>query len=202
MIAIIDYGLGNLASVQKALDFLSLPNVITDDHEQIRKASAIILPGVGAFGQGMKNLAAKGLVDLLTEEVVVNKKKFLGICLGMQLIAKTGTEPVETPGLGWIDATVVKIDEPELRVPHLGWNEIVYDEARSSAWAAGIPDKNFYFIHSYHFVPDHPEDAVATVNYGRSIVAGVQKDNILAFQFHPEKSQAAGLQLLKNYFSA
>jgi len=201
VIAIIDYGLGNLASVQKALNFLSLSNVITDDHSVIRSSKAILLPGVGSFEQGMKNLAEKGLDKLLNTEVVEKKKKFLGICLGMQLVANWGTEPRRTNGLGWIDGQVEKITAPNLRVPHLGWNEVSFNEELSRDLTLEPTGNNYYFIHSYHFIPADPAHIVATAPYGHSIVAGVKKDNILAFQFHPEKSQAAGLSLLKNYFT-
>jgi glutamine amidotransferase len=198
MIAIVDYGMGNLASVQKALNFLNLPNAITNDPGIIRSATSIILPGVGSFPQAMKNLSDAGLIEVLTEEVVIKKKKFLGICLGMQLVATTGTEHSVTKGLGWIEGEIVRIDEQGKRIPHLGWNEIKHN---NDSFFKDIPDNNFYFIHSYHFVAKNKTEIVATVNYGQDIVAGVKKDNILAFQFHPEKSQAAGLTLLKNYFS-
>jgi imidazole glycerol-phosphate synthase subunit HisH len=198
MIAIIDYGMGNLASVEKALNFLNLPNTITKDHSIIRSARAIILPGVGSFPQAMKNLSDAGLVELLTEEVIGKKKKFLGICLGMQLVATKGTEHEDCLGLGWIDGKIIKIEADGRRIPHLGWNEIIY---KKDSYFKDLPDTNFYFIHSYHFVPEYEENIVAKVCYGQDLVAGVQKDNILAVQFHPEKSQAAGLTLLKNYFT-
>jgi glutamine amidotransferase len=198
MIAIIDYGMGNLASVQKALNFLNLSNIITRDHSIIRSARAIILPGVGSFPQAMKNLSDAGLVELLTEEVIGKKKKFLGICLGMQLVATKGTEHEDCPGLGWIAGKIIKIEGNGRRVPHLGWNDIKY---KDNLFFKGLPDNNFYFIHSYHFVPEYEENIVAKVCYGQELVAGVQKDNMLAVQFHPEKSQAAGLTLLKNYFT-
>jgi glutamine amidotransferase len=197
MIAIIDYGMGNLASVQKSLNFLGLSNIITNDHSIIRSSAAIILPGVGSFAAAMKNLEGKGLTKLLTEEVVEKGKKFLGICLGMQLIASTGTEPSRCKGLGWIGGEVVKLNINNLSVPHLGWNDVAF---RDDFFTNDLYDNNFYFIHSYEFKVDNESDIIATVNYGNEIVAGVRKENILALQFHPEKSQAAGLSILKNYF--
>lgn len=199
MVAIIDYGLGNLASVQKALNFIGINNVISDDPGVIRSASGIILPGVGSFEQGMKNLAEKGLIDVLSEEVLVKKKKFLGICLGMQLIVTDGNEPGPVKGLGWIEGEVKKLTV-DLRIPHLGWNETAFRQDLAEELDTAAADNNFYYIHSYHFVPADPDVIVATTFYGSEIVAGVRKDNILAFQFHPEKSHMAGLSLLKNYF--
>lgn len=198
MVAIINYGLGNLASVRKALNFLKIENKITDNHNEIKSADFILLPGVGSFAHGMNNLKVKGLVDVLNEEVIVKRKKFMGICLGMQLIAETGTEPEITPGLGWIKGTVKKIDAEGLRIPHMGWNNI---EVINQNYFNHLDKKDFYFIHSYHFEPEDKKVIAATVEYGSNLVAAVQHENIFATQFHPEKSQQAGLDLLKNYFS-
>lgn len=198
MVAIIDYGMGNVASVQKALNFLHIKNVITDDHQIISNADFILLPGVGSFAQGMKNLKERGLVELLTNEVVVKQKKFLGICLGMQLIMEKGIEPHECKGLGWVKGQVVKFELENLNVPHMGWNDISI--VNPTFYEEGQP-KDYYFIHSYHVVPDNKEDIAATVSYGFDVVASIQKGNIFATQFHPEKSQTAGLSLLKTFFS-
>jgi len=198
MVAIINYGMGNLASVQKALNFLNIPNTITADPAVIKDAEYVILPGVGSFIQAMKNLSDRGLVDVLNEEVIVKKKKFLGICLGMQLIFENGTEPVNSKGLGWIPGTIKKLELENLRIPHMGWNNItvVKDD-----FYKGIPTDDFYFIHSYHAVPDDTGVIAATVDYGFPVVASVQSGNIFATQFHPEKSQEAGLSILKSFFS-
>jgi glutamine amidotransferase len=196
MIAIIDYGLGNVASVQKALKFLGFNCQITDNHKVIKSSNVILLPGVGSFAQGMENLHQRNLVDLLTEEVVVNQKAFLGICLGMQLILEMGTEPQPCQGLGWIKGKVVKFEDKNLTIPHMGWNNI---QIHNSTYLNNLPLHDFYFIHSYHVVPEEPEVIAATVNYGSNVVACVQKENIFATQFHPEKSQSAGLTLLKNF---
>lgn len=198
MVVIIDYGMGNVASVQKALDFLHIENCITSDATQIENASHIVLPGVGSFLQGMKNLKEAGLDILLTDQVINKKKKFLGICLGMQLIADFGFEPYENRGLGWVKGKVVKIEDNTKRIPHMGWNNVTI---LNDQYYKDIPNQDFYFIHSYHFVPDSVTSIAATVNYGKDYVASVQQDNIFATQFHPEKSQIAGLTLLKSFFN-
>jgi glutamine amidotransferase len=197
MVAIIDYGMGNVASVQKALNFLKIECVITNDHRSIKNAECIILPGVGSFMRGMMNLKERGLDTLLTEEVIVKKKKFLGICLGMQLLIENGTEPLDSKGLGWIKGTVKKFDVPGLRVPHMGWNDITIVK---DTFYKGIGDLDFYFIHSYHMVPQNKSVIAATVNYGGEVVASIQQENIFATQFHPEKSQVAGLTVLRSFF--
>ena len=195
MIAIIDYGMGNLASVLKAVTSLKREVVITSDKKKIQEASLIILPGVGSFEQGMKNLKDRGLIELLNEEVVHKKKPFLGICLGMQLIMEQGTEPILCEGLGWIKGKVEVIQNSHLPVPHLGWNK---------AYQFGEKNKednllnNFYFIHSFHVLPDE-EVKCTYVDYEFTMVASMQKENIFATQFHPEKSQDAGLALLETY---
>ncbi len=199
MISIIDYGMGNVASVQKALNFLKLESIVTADFNLIEKSECIILPGVGSFLQGMKNLKSKGLDILLDDLVMKKKKKFLGICLGMQLLAETGTEPYDNPGLGWIKGRVNKIEDISLRIPHMGWNNI---NVKIDRYFSNIPTNDFYFIHSYHLVPDDKGIIAATTDYGIEIVASVQQENIFATQFHPEKSQNAGLSLLKNFFNA
>ncbi len=196
-VAIINYGMGNVASVEKAIRFLGYTPIITRDHQEIREADCILLPGVGAFAQGMENLKTYDLIDILNEEVIVREKPFLGICLGMQLIATRGFEPVETKGLGWIDGDVIQIVEPEKSIPHLGWNEI---KAQNESLIKEFDNKDFYFIHSFHFNVTNNLDITATVNYGNNYVAVIQKKNIFATQFHPEKSQTFGLALLKRFF--
>lgn len=188
--------MGNVASVQKALNFLNVSNKVTKDFEEIDNSRFIILPGVGSFNQGISNLQSEGLFDFLTVQVLEKKKPFLGVCLGMQLIASRGTEPVETRGLGWIKGDVVKIEAPGKRIPHLGWNTV----STKSKYFQGLDNPDFYFIHSYHFVVTEPACVSGTVNYGPDLVATVEKDNIFATQFHPEKSQDAGLKVLKNFF--
>lgn len=198
MIAIVDYGMGNVASVQKALNCLHLNSLITDDHKLISDSDFIILPGVGSFKQGMNNLKEKKLDHLLTALVINKNHKFLGICLGMQLIAEFGSEPERCDGLGWIKGEVKKIESDVLRIPHMGWNDI---EIMNPNYYDEINSKDFYFIHSYHFVPSDESVIDSYVVYGSKLVASVQQKNIFAMQFHPEKSQESGLKLLKNYFT-
>ena len=197
MVAIIDYGMGNVASVQKALNFLNVKNVITNEHSVIKNSTVILLPGVGSFSQGMNNLNERNLVDLLTEEVMIKQKPFLGICLGMQLIMETGNEPHECKGLGWIKGEVKKFELLDLNIPHMGWNNI---QVLNNKYFNKLENSDFYFIHSYYVKTTNDQDIAATVNYGFDVVASVQKDNIFATQFHPEKSQTAGLSLLKTFF--
>ena len=197
-VAIINYGMGNVASVDKAIKFLGFESIITNNPLEIQQANYIILPGVGAFAQGMENLHKLGLVEILNNEVMHNKKPFLGICLGMQLIASRGFEPNLTSGLDWIKGDVIKIIDPKKSIPHLGWNEIT--DTKNSI-IKDFNNKDFYFIHSFHFDVLNKEDIAATVNYGKTYVAAIQKDNIFATQFHPEKSQTSGLELLKSFFN-
>ncbi len=199
MVSIIEYGMGNVASVEKALSFLKIPCIITADHELINNSDAIILPGVGSFEQGMKNLSERHLVTFLTDQVINKKKRFLGICLGMQLIVTDGEEPIDNPGLGWVKGRVTKIRAQNLRVPHMGWNNIEITD--NGTYFKDKSLRDFYFIHSYHFVPDDKNVIAATVSYGTDLVAAVQQDNIFATQFHPEKSQEAGLALLNFFFN-
>ena len=199
MVAIIDYGMGNVASVQKALNFLNVKSCVTFNKDIIQNSDFIILPGVGSFEQGMINLRERGLSELLTEEVIVKKKKFLGICLGMQLIASKGTEPKETDGLGWIEGQVVQMDTITKRVPHLGWNNI---NVKNNKFFENIKDQNFYFIHSYHFDVKDKEKISSTVSYETDLVSSITSENIFATQFHPEKSQESGLAILKSFTSS
>ena len=196
-VVIIDYGMGNIASVQKALNFLNIDNIITNSHNDILDSSAIILPGVGSFNQGIKNLKNRNLDSLLTDEVLNKKKPFFGICLGMQLILEKGSEPEECEGLGWIEGEVKKISNVNLSIPHLGWNDI---KVINENYYQNIHDLNFYFIHSYQAILKNKSEIDSIVNYGSDIVSSLQKENIFATQFHPEKSQNSGLTLMKNFF--
>jgi glutamine amidotransferase len=195
MIAIIKYGMGNVASVQKALKKLGFQSIITDNHEEICQADLIVLPGVGSFQVGMENLRKAGLADLLTQEVVTNKKPFIGICLGMQLLATYGNEPVRCTGLNWVAGEVKKI-ETNLRLPHLGWNDVHLTKNNVDFYQE-FDGLDYYFIHSYHFVAKNQADISLSVVYDFPLIAALQKDNIYAMQFHPEKSQGAGMELLK-----
>ncbi|MDD5157820.1 imidazole glycerol phosphate synthase subunit HisH [Sulfurimonas sp.] len=198
-IVIVDYGMGNLRSVQKAFEKVGFRAIITREHELIKSATHIVLPGVGAFRDAMKNLNSLGLVEVLNEEVLKNKKLFLGICLGMQLIAQKSYEFGECEGLGWIEAEVIKFDEGDLKIPHVGWNSVDY--ASPSILFENVPNgSDFYFVHSYYFNALNSY-VIGHSSYGRNFICALQKDNIFATQFHPEKSQKHGLQIIKNFAS-
>lgn len=195
-IAIIKYGMGNVASVQKALKKIGYNSIITDDPAEIKRANFIILPGVGSFKKGMENLAKAGLIDLLTNEVKKNKKPFLGICLGMQLLASYGNEIERTKGLNWIGGEVVEIKtKNKFKVPHLGWNNVKVQDDK--LFYKDFNDKDFYFIHSFHFDTKNEKDIIMKVNYDDDLVVAVQRENIYGLQFHPEKSQEFGMKILK-----
>jgi len=188
--------MGNVASVQKSIKKLGFNSYITNDYAEIQQSDFIILPGVGSFSTGIENLHTLDLVKILTQEVIDKKKPFLGICLGMQLIATLGNEPYKVNGLGWIDGEVVKIEPYQnMRIPHLGWNNVAVENKED--FYQEFEGLDYYFIHSYHFNAANSEDIVLKVNYGTPLVAALQKDNIYAMQFHPEKSQEAGMNLLK-----
>lgn len=200
MIVIVDYGLGNLFSVAKAFEFLGAEAKISGNPDDIKKASRLVLPGVGAFGDGMDYLAKNGLDKILSNEVLINKKPFLGICLGMQLLADIGFEYGEHRGLGWIRGRVRKlaVEELGLKIPQVGWNDITV--VKESPLLKNIKTgSDFYYVHSYQLICDNAENVVATSVYGETVTAAIQKDNIFATQFHPEKSQDNGLKLLENF---
>ena len=196
-VVVIDYGMGNLASVRKAVQKLGIECNVSNDPLQIASSKYIILPGVGSFEQGIINLKELKLFNLIRDEVIHNKKPFFGICLGMQLIASFGTEPNLTQGLNLVEGEVLKMEETELSVPHLGWNSLIANE---NSFFEEFDNKDFYFIHSYHFVVKDHCKVAAKVEYGKEYVSAIQSNNIFATQFHPEKSQAFGLALLKKFF--
>ncbi len=195
--------MGNLRSVQKAFEKVGCSAIISNDHDVIKSASKIVLPGVGAYKDGMKHLNELGLISVLNEEIIRNKKPFLGVCLGMQLISNKSYENGETDGLGWVDAEVIKFDfensKQKYKVPHVGWNTVSYKNA-NILFNNIENSSDFYFVHSYHFIAN--EDIVtSTTNYGFDFASSVNKDNIFAFQFHPEKSQVVGLKILENFLN-
>lgn len=196
-IVIIDYGIGNLNSVKNALTFLGYESIITHDQNLIKDSSVIILPGVGAFGKAMENLKKTGLDQALTDAVLVNKKPFLGICLGMQLIAESSEEKGQHAGLGWIPGHIKHLPETRLRLPHIGWNPLIY--SKTAPLYRNLPDNpSVYFVHSYYYDGDERYiDAYA--DYGLRFAASIAKDNIHGVQFHPEKSHHTGLTILKNF---
>lgn len=201
MIAVVNYGLGNVASILGALERLGYPAVLTADPQTLAAATKLILPGVGGFGEGMANLEARGLVAVLDRLVMGEGKPILGICLGAQLMARESEEFGHHPGLGWFDAPVTRLRPAgDLRVPHVGWNELM--PTVPSALLGGIPaGALFYFVHSFA-IPADSADVVGVCDYGGPFAAALQRDNIHAVQFHPEKSQQHGLTLLDGFLKA
>ena len=195
--------MGNPRSVQKSFERNNCHATITNDHNLIMSADKIVLPGVGAFRDGMTELKRLGLTDLLTELVVKNKKPFLGICLGMQLMANKSYENSETEGLGWIDAEIVRFDfskvDNSLKIPHVGWNNVVFET--ECPLYSGVPNNSdFYFVHSYHY--NLNEDvATGSTSHGYQFTSSLMKGNLFGFQFHPEKSQEFGLKIINNFIS-
>lgn len=198
MIVIVDYGMGNLRSVQKGFEKVGHAAEVSSDPAVVRRASKVVLPGVGAFPDAMTELRARGLIDPIREAVDA-EKPVLGICLGLQLLFETGTEGGRYEGLGILRGEVVKFDLPhEFKVPHMGWNRL--NVVRPSPLTAGLSaEPYFYFVHSYHVVPTDEDVVAATCDYHRPFVALVRRRNLYAGQFHPEKSQHDGLTLLHNF---
>ncbi len=199
-ICIIDYKLGNIASIFNSIKDITSNVIVSDKENDLKNSSHIILPGVGSFKAGMQNLKNINLIDLLNNEIIVKKKMFLGICLGMQLIASKSSEDGETKGLNWIKGEVIKIPENlNVKIPHMGWNEvnfsknILYDKIRKNS--------SFYFVHSYHLVPQNKSVISGTCKHGSILTASIEKENIFATQFHPEKSHDVGSLLLKNFIN-
>lgn len=203
MIAVVDYGCGNLHSVAKALDAVGGEAVITARPEDLERADRIVLPGVGAFPSGMRKLLATGLAEPLTEQAVRRGKPTLGICLGMQLMAREGREGVVTPGLGWTDGVVERLPAGRsgLRLPHVGWNDVV--PVGDSPLFKGLGRSPvFYFVHTYAMTFEGGEGpALAWCDYGEPFLAAIQFGSVVATQFHPEKSQEAGLRFLTNWLA-
>ena len=206
--ALIDYGSGNIASAAKALSRAASQGsgheiVVTADPDIVRKSERIILPGVGAFADCMQGLSAvPGMVEALNESVIRNGKPILGICVGMQLMATAGREFGIHKGLDWIGGEVVPIRpaDPLLKIPHMGWNEI--DIVQNHPLFAGLDaDANAYFVHGFEMKPANAAHRLATTDYGGAITAAIGRDNIVGTQFHPEKSQGVGLQILANFLN-
>jgi len=198
---LVDYGAGNLHSVANALKAAGAENVtVTSEPDVVRAADRIVLPGVGSFRACAEGLRAiPHLVDAMTERVHVGGAPFLGICVGMQLLASQGVEHGITEGLGWIEGEVRRIapTDPAIKIPHMGWNDVgLPPHARD---AGLIEPGEAYFLHSYHFVPDAGRDIAAMTDHGGGLVAAVARDNIVGVQFHPEKSQGYGLALLERF---
>jgi imidazole glycerol-phosphate synthase subunit HisH len=203
LVAVVDYGSGNLRSAAKAFEHEAgdARVVVTSDPAQVASADRIVLPGVGAFADCRRGLAAvAGMEEALDRAVRREGKPFLGICVGMQLMASRGREFETTEGLGWIDGEVAAIapNDTSLKIPHMGWNELSL--VRPHPLFTGLETgTHAYFVHSFGFVPARAEDVLATVEYGGPLIAAVGRDNLVGVQFHPEKSQAAGLRIIANF---
>jgi len=202
MVVIIDYKVGNITSIQKMLKKVGCVDaIISGNLEDIKKATKLILPGVGHFDYGMKQLKASGLIAILNKRVLIDKVPVLGICLGAQLLTR-GSEEGEEKGLGWIDADTVKFDKIKLgvhlKIPNMGWSDVKYKQEAPLFANMSIASR-FYFVHSYHIKCDFNCDSAITTEYGYEFTAGVIKDNIMGMQFHPEKSHKFGMQLLSNF---
>lgn len=204
MIAVIDYKMGNLRSISNAFGLLGEKVVIAEKPGVLADADAIIIPGVGAFRDGIKNLRELGFVASLEKEVIGNKKPFLGVCLGMQIIAKRSFENGEYEGLGWVDFDVKRIipQGGNFRIPHMGWNELELIDEGGTLFKGISKSAVVYFVHSYCLKPNNEESkkfVTSTCYHGETIIASIEKENIFGFQFHPEKSQNTGLAILKNF---
>ena len=204
IVAIVDYGAGNLRSAEKALAEAadgSARVVVTADPDAVRQADRVVLPGVGAFADCKRGLESlPGMVEALNEVVIKGGKPFLGICVGMQLMASVGVEFGEHKGLDWIKGRVVVLDPADrsLRIPQMGWNDLEFRRTHPVLAGTKAGD-HAYFVHSFHFVADRPQDVIATVDYGGPVTAVIGRDNLIGVQFHPEKSQQVGLALLARF---
>lgn len=199
--AVIDYGMGNIGSVEHSMKTLGVNVFISNRLNELQNADAYILPGVGAFARAMENIHKLKLESFFKEHILEIKKPILGICLGMQLMADSSEEEGLTEGLHWIKGKVVKfLPGADLRIPHVGWNNLNVD-SKIAIFKNIEPNAHFYFDHSYHYVCENSANVIATCQYGGEIVSALQKNNILATQFHPEKSQRNGLKLLRNFIN-
>ena len=202
MICLIDYGLGNLGSLQNMLKRIGEDVIISNDREVILHSTKLILPGVGTFDTGMKNLSRLGLIDILNEAVLVREIPILGICLGAQLMMNESEEGIEK-GLSWVEGKVIKFDQTTslMKVPHMGWNNLIGYEGHSLFNQMPETPPRFYFVHKYHFTSEKENYFTSYCNYGYRFGASFQKKNIYGVQFHPEKSHQFGLTLLKNFIA-
>ena len=199
-VCILDYGSGNVKSVYNIFNYLGYDVIISNEKKTIKDSSHLVLPGVGAFGPSMEKIMTKIPFDVLENQVLVSGKPFLGICLGMQVLSDEGTEFGTFDGFGWISGTVDLLQTNGLSLPHIGWNEV--SKNMDCELFNGLDELNdFYFVHSYVFNVTHQENVAAISNYGSDFTSVVKKDNIFGMQFHPEKSQQAGQNLINNFMS-
>jgi glutamine amidotransferase len=197
-VCILDYGVGNIFSLKNILKKNDINLTFSREKKDILNATHLILPGVGSFDVAIKKLSESISIDFLNNEVLKKKKPILGICVGMQIMAQNGHENTLTSGLGWIEGSVKIIDSKKLPLPQVGWNNLLLVRKRS-AIISGIENKDFYFLNSYYFNVTNKKNIIAYSSYGIKFPSVIQKNNILGVQFHPEKSQKAGLQLIKNF---
>jgi len=201
MITILDYGMGNVGSIVNMLKKLRAVAVVSSTEADVRRATNLILPGVGAFDKGMTSLRERGLIEILNEKVLRQRTPVLGICLGMQLFCRSSEEGVLL-GLGWLKANAVRFNfgrnHADLKIPHMGWNTVSI--AKTTRLFRNVPEPaRFYFVHSYHVVCEDPRDILTTTVYGAPFASSVERDNIIGVQFHPEKSHRFGLQVMSNF---
>jgi imidazole glycerol-phosphate synthase subunit HisH len=201
MLTIVDYGVGNLASMQNMLKKIGVPSLITSSERDVSIAKKLILPGVGAFDTCAEKLQQSGLMGVLNRKVIEEKTPVLGVCVGMQLLAE-GSEEGKLPGLGWIKGKIVKFKQDQLpintKIPHMGWTDVVVAKT-SKLFETMHPEPRFYFVHSYHAQLIDEADALVYADYGYKFVAGVERGNVMGVQFHPEKSHKFGMKLLENF---
>lgn len=193
--------MGNVGSVKNVLDFLHIEGRVSSDEKVIKKASHLILPGVGAFSEGMTRLKERNLIEIIKNEVFLEKKPFLGVCLGMQLLAQIGEENGINEGLGFIKGRVIKLDTKRVKLPlpHIGWNDLIV--TKDSPIFKDVSPLTFYFVHGYYLKPEIVSQVVAYCDYGIKFTASVWNNNIFGVQFHPERSQRAGIKVYENFLN-
>ncbi len=201
MVTIIDYNIGNLLSIQNMLSRIGIKSIISDKESEIKVADKLILPGVGSYDYGMEQLYKSGLINLLNEKVRIRKTPILGICLGAQMLTE-GSDEGKLKGLGWIKGKTINFDKSKLesnqKIPNMGWRDVT-DYNLSKLFNNMPENPRFYFVHSYHFCIENEEEVIVKANYGYDFAAGIEKDNILGVQFHPEKSHKYGMKILENF---